>query len=102
MKGFGGLVKQAQKVKEQMERIQEEAASVRMEGSAGGGMVTVVANGRGEVLEVRIDPELVKEDLEMLQDLIVVAANDALRRSREFLTQEMGRLAGGLGIPGLL
>lgn len=102
MKGFGDLVKQAQKVKAEVERIQEEAASIRVEGSAGGGMVTVVANGRGEVLEVRIDPEVLKEDLEMLQDLIVAAANEALRKSREFLTQQMGRLAGGLGIPGLL
>lgn len=103
MKGFGDLVKQAQRMKAEVERIQEEAASVKVEGSAGGGMVTVVANGRGEVLEVRIDPEVAKaEDLEMLQDLIVAATNEALRRSKEFLTQEMGRLTGGLNIPGLL
>jgi hypothetical protein len=103
MKGFGDLVKQAQRMKAEVERIQEEAASVKVEGSAGGGMVTVVANGRGEVLEVRIDPEVAKaEDLEMLQDLIVAATNEALRRSKEFLAQKMGQLAGGLNIPGLL
>ena len=102
MKGFGDLMKQAQKVKAEVVRIPVAAAGARGVGRAGGGMVPVTVNGRGEVLEIRIDPEVVKEDLEMLQDLIVVAANEALRKSREFLTQEMGRLAGGLGIPGLL
>jgi DNA-binding YbaB/EbfC family protein len=104
MKNLGELMKQAQRVKAEMERLQEEAAAKRVEGSAGGGMVTVVCNGRGEVLEVRIDPEVAgADDLEMLQDLIVAATNDALRRSRDLLTAEMSRLAGGLGLPpGLL
>jgi DNA-binding YbaB/EbfC family protein len=104
MKNLGDLVKQAQRVKAEMERIQEEVAAKRVEGTAGGGMVAVVCNGRGEVLEVKIDREVAgSDDLEMLQDLIVAATNDALRKSRELLTQEMGRLAGGLGVPpGLL
>jgi DNA-binding YbaB/EbfC family protein len=104
MKNLGDLVKQAQRVKAEMEKIQEEAAAKRVEGTAGGGMVTVVCNGRGEVLEVKIDREVAgPDDLEMLQDLVVAAANDALRKSRDLLTQEMGRLAGGLGVPpGLL
>lgn len=100
MKDFANLMKQAQRVKAELERLQEQAASKRVEGTAGGGMVTVMANGKGELLEVRIDPEVAKgEDLEMLQDLIVAAANDALKKSRELFAQEMGRLAGGLGLP---
>ena len=100
MRDLGNLVKQAQRMKAKMERIQEEAASMRVEGTSGGGMVTVVCNGRGEVVEVKIDREVAgPDDLEMLQDLIVAAANDALRKSRELLTKEMGRLTGGLGLP---
>ena len=104
MKNLGNLVKQAQRMKAEMEKIQEEAAVKRVEGTAGGGMVTVVCNGRGEVVEVKIDREVAgPDDLEMLQDLIAAAANDALRKSRELLAQEMGRLTGGLGLPpGLL
>lgn len=104
MPGLADIMKQAQKMRAEMERIQAEAAGKTVEGSAGGGMVTVVANGRGEVLSVRIDPEVARgEDLEMLQDLVAAAANDALRKARELLTQEVSRLAGGLGLPpGLL
>ncbi|MBI2456172.1 MAG: YbaB/EbfC family nucleoid-associated protein [candidate division NC10 bacterium] len=103
MTGLGDLMKQAQKMKAEMDRIQAEVATRTVEGSAGGGMVTAVANGKGELLSVRIDPEVVRgEDLEMLQDLITAAANDALRKARDLLTQEISRLAGGLGLPGLL
>ncbi|HSB68380.1 MAG TPA: YbaB/EbfC family nucleoid-associated protein [Candidatus Methylomirabilis sp.] len=104
MPGLGDIMKQAQKMKAEMDRIQAEVATKSVEGSAGGGMVTVVANGKGEILSVRIDPEVVKgEDLEMLQDLVTAAANDALRKARELLAQEVSRLAGGLGLPpGLL
>ena len=104
MKNIGNLVKQAQRMKAEMEKIQEEAAAKRVEGTAGGGMVTVVCNGRGDVVEVKIDREVADpDDLEMLQDLVVAAANDALRKARELLAQEMGRLTGGLGLPpGLL
>jgi DNA-binding YbaB/EbfC family protein len=104
MAGLGDIMKQAQRMKTEMERIQAEAGARTVEGSAGGGMVTVVANGKGELLSVKIDPEVARgEDLEMLQDLVAAAANDALRRARELLTREVSRLAGGLGLPpGLL
>jgi len=103
MKGFGEIMKQAQRMKAELNRIQEEAAAKRVDGSAGGGMVTVTADGRGEIVAVKIDPELIQGgDLEMLQDLVVAAANDALRRARELLTAEMGRLTGGLNLPGLM
>jgi len=104
MKNIGNLVKQAQRMKAEMEKIQEEAAAKRVEGTAGGGMVTVVCNGRGDMVEVKIDREVADpDDLEMLQDLVVAAANDALRKARELLAQEMGRVTGGLGLPpGLL
>jgi len=104
MAGLGDILKQAQKMKAEMDRIQAEVATRTVEGSAGGGMVTAVANGKGELLSLRIDPELVRgEDLEMLQDLVTAAANDALRKARELLAQEVSRLAGGFGLPmGLL
>ncbi|NJD68650.1 MAG: YbaB/EbfC family nucleoid-associated protein [Candidatus Methylomirabilota bacterium] len=100
MKNLGNLMKQAQRMKAEAERIQAEAAAKRVEGTAGGGMVTVVCNGQGEVVSVKIDPEVAGPDeLEMLQDLVVAATNEALRKARELLTQEMGRLTGGLGLP---
>jgi len=104
MPGLGDLMKQAQKMKAEMDRIQAEVAAKIVEGSAGGGMVTVTANGKGEVLSVKIDPEVLRsEDREMLQDLVTAAANDALRKARELLAQEVSRLTGGLGLPpGLL
>ena len=103
MPGLGDLMKQAQRLKAEMERIQAEAATKTVEGSAGGGMVTAVANGKGELLSVRIDPAAVREeDLDMLQDLITAAANDALRKARELLAQDVSRLTGGFGLPGLL
>lgn len=103
MKNIGDFMKQAQRMKAELERIQEAAAEQRVEGSAGGGMVTVTADGRGEIVAVRIDPEVAQSgDLEMLQDLILAAANEALRRSRELLSAEMGRLTGGLNLPGLI
>lgn len=102
MKDFGNLLKQAQKVKAELERLQGEAAGKRVEGTAGGGMVTVTANGRGEIVAVKIDPEVVAaNDPEMLQDLVVAATNEALRRARELMSAEMGKLAGGMGLPGL-
>lgn len=100
MKNLGNLMKQAQRMKAEAERIQAEAATKRVEGTAGGGMVTVVCNGQGEVVAVKIDPEVAGPDeLEMLQDLVVAATNEALRKAREMLSQEMGRLTGGLGLP---
>ncbi len=100
MKNLGNLMKQAQRMKAEADRIQAEAATKRVEGTAGGGMVTVVCNGQGEVVAVKIDPEVAGPDeLEMLQDLVVAATNEALRKARELLSEEMGRLTGGLGLP---
>jgi DNA-binding YbaB/EbfC family protein len=103
-KGIGDLMRQAQKLQTQMAKVQEELAERTVEGSAGGGMVTVIASGKQEVVSVAIDPEVVDpNDIEMLQDLVVAAVNDALRKAQEMVTSEMGKLTGGLGIniPGL-
>lgn len=101
-KMFGGIMKQAQALQERMAKLQEEAAQKIVEGSAGGGMVTVQVNGRQQVLSVTIDPEVLKsEDVDMLQDLILAAVNDGLKKSQEFMSEEMKGMTGGLNIPGL-
>jgi DNA-binding YbaB/EbfC family protein len=93
------MMRQAQ---EMQERLQKQMAELKVEGNAGGGMVTVVINGAKQVQSLKIDPEVVlKEDVEMLQDLIVAAINDANRKVDEQLTQSMSGLMGGLKIPGL-
>jgi DNA-binding YbaB/EbfC family protein len=102
MTELGEIMKQAQRMKAEVDRIQAEVGAKTVEGSAGGGMVTAVANGRGELLSVKIDPEVLRsEDREMLQDLVTAAANDALRKARELLAHEVSRVAGGMGLPGL-
>jgi len=99
---LGGLMKQAQAMQEQVAKIQEQAAAKRVTGTAGGGMVTVTANGAMEIISVTIDPEVAKAgDVDMLQDLIVAAAKDALRKARDMMTEEMKAVTGGLRIPGL-
>jgi DNA-binding YbaB/EbfC family protein len=91
-----------QQAKEMQERLQKQMADLRVEATAGGGMVTVVMNGTKQVQSIRIDPDVVsKDDVEMLQDLIVAALNDASRKVDEQLTQSMSGLMGGLKIPGL-
>jgi nucleoid-associated protein EbfC len=103
MTGFGDLMKQAQRLKAEMDRIQAEAATRTAEGSAGGGMVTAVANGKGDLLSIKIDPEAAQGgDLEMLQDLVTAAANDALRKARELVAQDVARVTGGMSLPGLM
>jgi hypothetical protein len=100
-KGFNPL-QQVKALQEKMAKMQEDLASKTVEASAGGGMVTVVVNGRQEVLSMKIDRQVVDpEDVEMLQDLVVAAVNDGLRRAQEMAASEMGKLAGGLNIPGL-
>jgi len=101
-KGLGGIMKQAQKLQAQIGRIQEEMADKTTEASSGGGMVTVSINGRQEILSIAIDPEVVNpDDVEMLQDLIVAAVNEAVRKSQDMVGDEMKKLTGGLSIPGL-
>lgn len=100
-KGFNPL-QQVKALQEKMIKMQEELALKTVEASAGGGMVTVVVNGRQEILSIKVDPQVVDpEDIEMLQDLIVAAVNDGLKRAQEMASSEMGKLAGGLHIPGL-
>jgi nucleoid-associated protein EbfC len=102
VKGFGNIMKEAQKLQAQMAAMQEEVGKKKVEATAGGGMVTVEANGKQELVAVKIDPEVVnKEDVQMLEDLVLAAANEALRKSRELVQQELGKLTGGLKIPGL-
>ena len=102
MKGFGNMMKEAQKLQAQMAAMQEEVAKRKVDATAGGGMVTVEANGKQEIVAIKIDPEVVnKEDVQMLEDLVLAAANEALRKSRELVQQELGKLTGGLKIPGL-
>jgi len=104
MKGFGNLMKEAQKLQAQLESLKEEVAKRRVEASAGGGMVVVEANGNQEVLAVKIDREVITpEDPQMLEDLVLAAVNEALRKAREMAASEMSKLAGGLGgkLPGL-
>ncbi len=90
-------------MQKQMMEIQEELADRTVEATVGGGMVTVVANGQQDILSIRIDPEVVDpNDVEMLQDLILAAVNEAHRKAQELMTQEMNKLTGGLKIPGLV
>ncbi len=103
MKNFGDMMKQAQKLQSKMLAMQEELGNRTVTAQVGGGMVEVMANGRQEVLSLRIDPEVVNpEDTDMLQDLILAAVNEALNRSREMVAAEMAKLTGGMKIPGLM
>ena len=103
MKGLGNILKQAQEMHGKISQLQEEMANKTVEASAGGGMVNIVINGKQQVLSIRIDPEVVnREDVDMLQDLICAAVNEAIRKSQEMMTEEMKKITGGLSIPGLL
>lgn len=105
MKGMGNIMKQAQRMKAELHRLQERMAQTRVEGSAGGGVVTAVADGNQNIVEVRLKPEIVDpEEVEMLQDLIVAAVNEARRQSQELMNEEMTKITGGLelNIPGLV
>lgn len=96
------MMKQAQKMQQEMARIQEELQNKTVEAAAGGGMVTVVANGRKELVDIKIDPQVIDpNDPEMLQDLVLAACNEALHKAEEMMAEEMQKLTGGLNIPGL-
>jgi len=102
VKGFGNLMKEAQRLQQQMAALQEEVAQKKVQATAGGGMVTVEANGKQEIVSIKIDPEVInKDDAQMLEDLVLAASNEALRKSRELVQQELGKLTGGMKIPGL-
>ena len=93
-------MKQAQQMQERVKKLQEEAGGKTVEASSGGGKVTVVANGRQEILSIKIDPSVVDpSDLDMLQDLVTAAVNEALRKSQELMKDEMAKLTSGMGLP---
>jgi nucleoid-associated protein EbfC len=103
MKGMGNMMKQAQKLQAKMQRMQEELATKTVETSAGGGMISVVANGAQQIVAIKIEKEVVDpDDVEMLEDLVLAAVNDALAKSQEMVSAEMGKLTGGMKIPGLM
>ena len=100
---FGNIMKQAKKMQEKIASIQAELESKTVEATAGGGMVTVVVNGKFEVLSLKIDKEVVNpEDVDMLQDLIMAAVNEGIRKAQEMATAEMSKITGGFNIPGLM
>jgi len=102
MKGFGDIQKMLKSAKEMQERLQRETAEMRVEGSAGGGMVTAVLDGQKNVLSLKLDPEVVnRDDVDMLQDLILAAFRDAAAKVDAELAQKLGGLGAGLKIPGM-
>jgi DNA-binding YbaB/EbfC family protein len=101
--GMGNLLKQAQEMQARMAKIQEELGQKTVEGSAGGGMVQVTVNGQFNLVAVKIEPSVINSsEKEMLEDLILAAVNDGMRKARDLVSTEMGKLTGGLKIPGLM
>lgn len=101
-KMLGDLMKQAQKMQQEMGKIQEESKKKTVEASSGGGMVVVNANGAMEVISIKIERDVVNpDDIEMLQDLIIAAVNEALRRAQQMVSEDMSKLTGGMNLPGL-
>jgi DNA-binding YbaB/EbfC family protein len=99
---FKNLMKQAQEFQKKMKQMQEELKNKTVEATAGGGMVTVIANGRQDIISIKIEPEVVNPtDVEMLEDLILAAVNEAKRKSEELAQEEMKKITGGMNIPGL-
>ena len=105
MKGLpnmGNILKQAQQLQSKMAKLQEELGDRTVEASAGGGMVSVVVNGRQEVLSINIEPEVISpDDIDMLQDLILAAVNDGLSRAKNMVNEEMGKMTKGLNLPNI-
>jgi nucleoid-associated protein EbfC len=102
-KGLGNMMKQAQMMQQKIARMQQELEGRQVEASAGGGMVTAVVNGKQQLVALRIERSVVDpEDVEMLQDLVVAATNEAIKKSQEMMQEEMSRITGGFNIPGLM
>ena len=100
--GIGNIMKQAQQMQRRMAELQEELENKHVEASSGGGMVTAVVSGKQHLIELKIDPSAVDpEDVEMLQDLVTAAVNEAIKQSQKMSQEEMGKLTGGMNIPGL-
>lgn len=103
MGNMGGMVKQVQKMQKKMMKMQDELAVETVESSAGGGMVTAVANGKQEIVSLKIEKEVVDpDDIEMLEDLVMAGINEALNKSQEMVKERMGKITGGMNIPGLM
>jgi len=99
---LGNIMREAQKIQAEMARVQEEVKVKTIEATAGGGMVTAIVNGAGEIVSLKIEKDVVNpEDVEMLQDLIIAAVNEGIRRAHEMVNTEMSKLTGGLQLPGL-
>ncbi len=99
---MGNLMKQAQQFQEKLATIQEELATKMVTGTAGGGMVTATVNGQSELMGIAIEKDVINpEEAQMLQDLVAAAVNDGLRKAKELSQQEMGKLTGGLNLPGM-
>jgi len=100
--GIGNIMKQAQQMQRRMAELQEELGKKQVEASAGGGMVTAVVSGKQQLLDLKIDPTAVDpEDVEMLQDLVTAAVNEAIKQSQQMASEEMSKITGGMNIPGL-
>ncbi len=101
-KGLGNIMKQAQAMQQKMARMQQELEGRRVEASAGGGMVVAVVNGKQQLVSLKIEKSVVDpEDVEMLQDLVTAAVNEAVKKSHDLAQEEMAKVTGGLNIPGL-
>ena len=102
MGNMGGMMKQVQKMQKEMAELQEKLEEKEIEASAGGGAVTAVANGKKHVVSITIDEDVVDpDDIEMLQDLVLAAVNEALRSAEDYVSKEMQKITGGMNIPGL-
>jgi hypothetical protein len=99
MKGLGDLMKQAQQMQANMQKMQEELAKAEVKGEAGAGLISVIMNGRHDVKRVNIDDSLMNEDKEMLEDLLAAAVNDAVRKVEQQNREQMAKMTAGMGIP---
>ena len=101
-KGLGNIMKQAQQMQQRIARVQQELEGREVEANSGGGMVTAVVNGKMQLLNLKIEKDVVDpEDVEMLQDLVSAAVNEALKKSQEMMQEEMGKVTGGMNLPGM-
>ena len=100
--GLGNIMKQAQQMQARIARVQQELETREVEATAGGGMVTARANGKQQLLDLKIEKDVVDpEDIEMLEDLVLAAVNEAIKKSQEMIQSEMSKVTGGMNIPGM-
>lgn len=100
-KGMGGMMKKAQEMQKEMTRIQKEIEELEIDGQSGGGMIKVVVNGKKNILSINIDSQVMNEDKEMLEDLILVAVNNAIQKVDDISKEKMSSITGGINVPGL-